>query len=523
MTGSDTPAPPAETDADAARRWARDATTFVSIVLTAVLGRAIFVHSPWPLFLGAIAGIAGGLGCAGVLDAVAVAALGSGLGTVTLLVAGRLGPPPAEAFLVPALEAAVLAGAVALAVALAARASARLTPLFALLGLVIVLGGAWLYALNAASTPVSAAWVTGSAGRVEPFVDALKETPRLTAISPDESLFLLLARDVSVGRPIYPSQVAVLDASNRAHPGEPVPLDEATSYRLPTLFWLFGALPQNGTAEVLAGLVLLSATSVAAYLLTRRYVDVPAALVACTATAAYGAALVASPALLFSEFWAGGLGLVALALAAHSFAGGKRLVALQAAAAAVALLAALTRELAVAFLLVGLAASLVDAESRARRLWALWAVALALFAGAYALHVHAALSAYRAAGVPSGLTGPVSRIPWLHADGKGLAASVALAALALGLSAGVMWAAWALGVVGALAVEAGRAERMLLGLAVVGGTAVLAVAHSAAGPSGSGQVPGFWGMVVIPSVLACVPLVLSRLGAGRVPPSRSAT
>ena len=176
----------------------------------------------------------------------------------------------------------------------------------------------------------------------------------------------------------------------------------------------------------------------------------------------------------------------------------KRPSALNIGAVVVAVVAVAFRELAVAFLVLGLIATLAYPEGRRSRSWIPWAVGLLAAAAIIGAHWVAATSAVGAAGLAEA-TG-VAANSWLHLDGRGLPAAIALASRTLGWQAPALWVLFALAPLGAFVGPRDRAVRTMLGGVVIAGAVVIAFLYPA-GTSGA-TVPSYWAETILPTVIA---------------------
>lgn len=466
------------------------------------------------LTLAPVAGIAAALSSRRYLTAAVTAALGVVAGSALAMLALRLQLSGVAAWLPPVSLTAVVAAAIAAALVWVLSASPRLERVLAGAAIALLILAGTASALGSATATQDVSWATGQASPRLTFLQALQLKPVLSATTGDQSLYLVLIHDIAVGRPFHQAQVADTAADNRAHPDSQVLLDAPLTYRLPTVYVMLAALPNDGVSWLLAALALAALAAIAAFFLARRFVSAPVALVGCAAVVAYGATIAASPGMLLTESWAGLLALCSLAFLVQEPSTARRRALTNAAAMLLATMAALTSELAVAFVLVGLAASLFSEESRRERHWIWWTAGLVGAFSAYVVHWHLALNAFRDAGLPAGRSSSGSRYPYIHADGLGLLAAIDLAARVMRLRDVAFGAAYVAGVAGALLAPGTRRQRTALILVGVGGSAALALLRPPAVTSaGTSLPPGHWGMIVLPSVLACAPLVLSRLGA----------
>ena len=513
-------ASPTAHDADTAGRLARAALSVVAAACVAAFGVNVFFGLGFgPLVsFGPIAGLIAALACGSVLDAAAAGAVNAVAGT---LLAQAVFPhpwPATSGWVGTMLTVALVAAVVGAGAAWVLGRSPNLTTVFSALALALILAACTLNGLTTAAQPRSAVWVTGAPGSALSLSDALNSPATQSAVSPDETIYLFVVQQLARGSSYYPSMVQALADDNRVHTDGNVPLDQPTSYRMPTLFWVLAALPQSG-AIPLVELCLGALAAVGAYLLARRFVVAPLALVGATGVAAYTASIAATPAVLYVELWAGLLGLIAVAVFVRSRQGTRVTMVLQLAAAFAALLAALVRELAVGFVAAGTIATLADPELRRKRVWIAWAGALALALAAFALHWRSALAAFSASGAPSGSVSAAARFPWFHPDGSGLVYAARLTQAALQWNAVAVYAAIAVCVLGALIIEGDLGTRVTLGLTCAAGVALLAIVR-APGVNADSVLAGYWGMVVVPTALACFPLAFSRLDVARAETAR---
>ena len=489
------PKPPAAVGAATSSRpegplggWAPDLIALVAVLVTAAAGTGLYFRSSAPLTLGLVAGLTVGLGCTRWWRAVLVGSAGA-LGGFFL--ASRLSQVRWHAgffWLPQGLQTAAVAAGIGAAVCFAVAQSPRLKPLLASLAVLAIVGTMWFSGLTLASLPSS----NGGSP-----LERLGATPSLTATSTDDEVFLTYVQSLRAGKGYYPTAVRIFQEMHAAS-GQAELTGSPLSYRLPTLYWLLSRLPGSPGALVIAMLVACSAGVVAAYVLARSQVALVPAL-AGTSIVASMLAGYAGPMLLDTELWAGILGLVAVTLVVLARTHERRSLELHICAAVVTLAAVAVRELAVAFLLLGLVAALADRSGPRRRAWAPWAVALLAAAGIIAAHWVSASHAY--AGVAPAVTNGAR---WLHPDGSGLFAAVALVANHMWLVAGAAWLLVVLGMAGSLIGPRDRASRvMLAGTALLGPLVLLALHPPGWATYGA---PGYWGDLVMPTALACMPL-----------------
>jgi len=233
---------------------------------------------------------------------------------------------------------------------------------------------------------------------------------------------------------------------------------------------------------------------------------------------AYYSFLALSVFLFGAELWAGAFALASCALLVNASAPAenpaRRRTAFVWAAAAAALAAALVRELGIAFVLLGLVATLADAEDRTKRLWMPWAGALAITLVVYAVH----WSAARAAVASLHLTAVAHPVAWLHPDGRGLVAAVTRIGFLMALRTTVAWLLVAVAALGAIVGIRRTDARIMLGGSVIGGCAVLLVVNPGGVTYGVNIAPSYWGDMVAATVLACIPLALALVPAARREP-----
>ena len=334
--------------------------------------------------------------------------------------------------------AALLCAPLAAGLVLVMKRAPRTAPLLTLLALALVIGLGWLDALSTASAPLtSESWSTGDpAGPPVTFSQALAMEPRLTPeAASDAGVFLSNVYRLRAGQDYYTASIETLSTYNRMRPpGNPrrQPAGAPASHAVPVVLALARqpALthPRRSRAPGRSGGLRVRARA--------RYVAVPLALAGAALVSALLSRVASSTMLLFTEPWAGALGLVAAALLVQSYARERPRPWLLAAAALAALAAALVREFGAAFLVLGLAAVLAAPETRRPRYWAPWAGGLALAGVAYAAHDRALLAAAAAARVPAsgdgaarsstptdwgtvGAAGEIGRMLSLHPAGRG--------------------------------------------------------------------------------------------------------
>ena len=326
----------------------------------------------------------------------------------------------------------------------------------------------------------------------------------------DEDLYLTWIARLRAGQAYYPMAVRSFEEVNAAFGSVSlVRIRVPFSYRPPTLYLLLAALPPNGISFVIAVMVVCTIGVAAAYVLARQFVVESVALAAAAFVAALFSAC-GSSQLLDAEMWAGALALAAVAafvVSRSATAHSARWLPIL--SVTLALAATAFRELAAPLLVLGLIATLVGADSRAKRAWVPWGVGLAIAALGLGAHWFAASQAF--ASVTSG----PSSATWFDPNGAGLVGAMFLASRSLSVVFfPVMALLLLLGMIGgAIAPRDWPSRVMLAGLAV-GGPVVLYFAHPP-GWSASHAAPGYWGDIVMPTVLACAPLAFVWLSAVR--------
>jgi hypothetical protein len=443
--------------------------------------------------------LAGALACKKPLHALVVTPLSVSVGVLGAAAASRLPwGAPAE-WMGTLILTVAAAGVLAAILAFVLDRYSQLAPVAGVLGVATILAMSLSLGVSTASTPRA----SGAS-----LADALGSAPAITRSGTDEVLYLNVISRLRNGQPYYPAFAQVLAKRNEVGPGT-VSLNSPSSFRLPTLYTALAHLPGSGMSLVLAMLAVGSLASVSAFLLVKSLATDVLGLMAAATVAAFYTSYAGSVALVNAEPWAAALGLCSVALLSLALRRDDIDRRVAATAAAVALAAAMTRELAVAFILLGLVVSVVVGGKQRRTLWIPWAVALAAFAGLYAWHASATAAAVQT--VPNLLRGASGFNPgvWFHPDGSGLMASMSRYAITSGLNEPAAWALVLLAVIGALLGSRDGKVRVLLGLAVLGGLAALSLLR----PNMSGTVgpPGYWGDVFLPTLLATIPLGLSAL------------
>lgn len=340
-------------------------------------------------------------------------------------------------------------------------------------------------------------------------VQMLADIPQPGTYATDEALYLRTSALMRGGVGYYAAVEDAFDGLDM-----PVkPPGGAINRRLPTLFWLWGALPGSQGANLVA-LALLAGTlaTVSAWEFARRCAGPAAGVVAAALTAMFYAEIASTTRALHTEPYAAACALAAMALFAAAY--DPRMVRRMRwlwAAAAMALLGALFRELQVVVLVGGLAGSLVASRREDTRDWMPWSVGLGVFAAAYLAHIIS---------VGGSILSDRSFAYWLGID-------VERAGRVLTYGSTVMAGGSWLPVVLALAALAGilSTRSSSLRIFLVVGLFVPGLAFTLLGPAGwtspggaaavsGGGAPAYWGGLIVPPMLALsalMPLVAQRL------------
>jgi hypothetical protein len=461
--------------------------TFVALVLAISVGGPLFFLGN-PLYtLAPIAGLIAGIGSRSWSRGALIGGGGAFVGTCGAAAASHPSWGPIISWLSSAAQVSVAAAVIGAVVAVALRDSARLKPLISVVALVMIVGAMWLSAFTLAKMPVN---------NVQNTIQLMSFTPSYDKKMADWDLYLIWISKLRAGESYYPMAVKSFVDANAARPTMPIGLRSPISYRLPTLYMLLAALPP-GIWQVVVMMLVCTGGLLAGHAVSRQFVSEPVALAGSIVLGA-GLAGYGGLALLDTETWAGVFGLMAVAAFVLSRTQPDRARLFQVTSVALAVVAVAFRELAAPYLLLGLVASLADRELRASRAWVAWIVGIVVAGAGVVAHWSAAASAYA-----SVVSRPIYT-SWLYPDGSGLVGSLHEAALRAWLNPAVMWILVALGIVGALSASSDRATRLVLAGVAIGGPAVLLIVHPP-GVTIDGFASGYWGRLVTPTVLACVP------------------
>lgn len=470
-------------------RFALALTAAAAIVTISGFGLAA---AGWPLLVCVAPAVAAVLIAQTDLDAILAAASGAALGAALApLAAPAVGSAPATSRLITVGVLIVMCALLTWGLRMLLDRTPRAARTLPWLGVAAAVMLLWATALPVATSP------TPSGGA--PLTTILKTDPAITAGSSDEMLYVAYAARVAAGQNYYTVARSVLaEAGNRVNE------NAALSYRMPTLYVIWAALP--GAALVVLMLSLAAMAVVSAFALSSRLVRPPLALVSAVAVAAFFAQPASTVQIVTTEPWAAAHAVASAACAVIAL-GSERRRAWLVAAAALALGAALFRELLVFLPIAGLIASIALPELRARRDWVVWLAALALWALLFALHV-------RATGVP--LFGGVSGGSWLNPGFDQWSASVTWGQ---GLLGGMPWMPWALAAAAITGAALAKDTAVRLFLLLI--TAAPVAGLFFLGPNGGalgGSLPGYWGGAVMPIAYACSAGVFALVRIAR--PSR---
>lgn len=471
------------------------AAVLVSVALGGVAA-LMFGFLPSLLLVSPAVGIAAALACdsrmASAVSAGLGMAAGAAMGTWLLAVTPKIGLSPAVDI------AAASIAAAAVAVGAHAFVSAGNRRSLAGLAVVLLIGCAWYSGITAANLPNE---------RGISFADNLAHTPKVYEGTSDAVFYYLYTVELANGQNYYRSAVALLQMANATRSGQ---LNAASplSYREPTMYWILSRLPRTGMSYVLATLVVGAIAAFSAYVLARQFAREPAALVSTALVAGYYAGHSYQSQLFNTELWAGALALLSMTLLVKALSREVVSWKLMAGAAAAACAATLVRELAAAFIVVGVASVLADPRLRRPRYVLPWAVSFIVAALGFTAHIVAVRSALAGVVFSDGAYGS---LVWFHPDGLGLLAAIDRLGIFGGMLAVGGWVLLGLAAAGSLGAPDRTSQRVALGTVVLGGIAVLLVLYPP-GVTPSGLPPSYWADLVLPTMLACAPLGVVAAG-----------
>lgn len=445
------------------------------------------------LQVGALAGVAGGLVAPSWRVAILAAAAG-------LLVGVAVSPPwfnqgqPITIVVMFLVGVSVAAGVQAVVSSGQLRASVIVA-----FALALLVAGVWLVATSIAQVPHQR-----DQGRT--VLQELARRPVAGQRWDDSEFYRAVVWKMREGTPFLEAFRAAYRENSRWR-SDPT---SVLGVRPALMFEFWKALP-GWPQDALWSLVALgSVAMMAAPIVVSRSVSPGLGIAGAGGLAAYLLGYALIPSLLFlSEIWTGVLAVLVLAAYRMSQENGDGR-AWMASAAAVALLAALTRELMVFLLIAGIAAAWFGPAERRRFDLAVWAAAFVVFCGVWGAHLLAARSIVTAVAG----TGFV----WFAHGGLGNLVSGMVSST---WSVGNSWVPVVLallGLVGAFA-QADRQFRVfalaalvmpLIGFVFVGTDAVLGA---------TGVAYNYWGAIVMPSLFVLAPASLALVPGMRQVPS----
>ena len=223
---------------------------------------------------------------------------------------------------------------------------------------------------------------------------ALRELAPQVGAVPDDLVYRRVFYSMREGVSYYPAYVAAF--AGRAAPTSVV------AVRLPTMYWLWKLLPPDAFSIVYLYLLLCSAGVLSAALIAGQLAGARFAPLAAVALAAYVMGVGLTPYVIYVDLPAMSIALAGVALFVRSIMSGDRRFLW--AAAAVMVLAALTREILAYLILLAVIAAVLEGRGNRLKAATPWLAAMGVFAVGYAAHsvavrphisVEAASSAYQ--------------------------------------------------------------------------------------------------------------------------------
>jgi hypothetical protein len=272
------------------------------------------------------------------------------------------------------------------------------------------------------------------------------------------------------------------------------------SYRLPTLFWFWRAVPGKPWGIVIAWLALASLTIATAVRLAGLRTVLPLGLIPASTLATYFIWVGTDQAIMMTETWAVPFACLCVMAGVESYREG-RWRAWTVAAVVLAVLAAVTRELMVFLLLAGVLGSLFGPADKRRFQVTAWVSGIGAFAGLYALHalrIGSAVSHVQGAGtfMQGGWAFAVAAFQWSsNFVGGGMWTLVVLCVMAL---IGAVLMPWS-------------AEKAFVLLVVFAPLAAFLVFGNGAYDPTTGRAVNYWGPIVVPILVALSPWAFAAL------------
>jgi len=475
--GNRTPANSPDTGESArtrARRGIRDAVALVAALIVFLSLSAGLVGFTVPLQVGVLVGVSAGLLAGGVADSALI-----GLGAVLLGVALKTNPDMALASTLVWATAAVATGAAAGTAWWLRAGRGKGRSAIALVAIALVLTNFWATALT---------MDLRSRSGQPTAIDYLSQVPAAGEVLTDNLFYQRVMWMVDGGMDYY-------QAFRQAYNENPTwghDPNSVVSYRFPTVFWLWKALPGKPLGMVLGIVVLSSVAILSGVWIVAERVHVALAVPVAALLAGYFLNPSTTNGMLDTEAWAIPFGLLAVALTVSSYVRQPTRRWLVGGVVA-AVVATLMRETMAYLILAGLCAA-IFAPAEERRLRASWWVAgAAAVAVAFGLHAYAIGDA-----VSHGQTAAV----WLNGGPRTLWLGLTYATTYLA-AAWVVPMCAVLALVGTATVEErglrayGLAVALfaILMVSVFGNDAVTEVASE-------GSRINYWGMVCAPVLIA---------------------
>jgi hypothetical protein len=487
---------PSPLDALATHDAYRTGLALAAAALTFLAAQPLLLFYPGvqlALACGVVAGLVAGSDIGAALSAGGAVVLGELLGLPVMwdLTIPRTPPWQAAVF-----------GLLAAAVAFGVRWGARKSSLAARGALWLVVAG---FSANLWVTVLAVAGKRATdyrlGGQVVPTLWEQLRGQMPAAVVDDKTIFLDAVLRMRHGSGFYSAfSAAMADAK--------FPVSNVYNYRLPPIFWLWAALPSL-TWVVPIFLALGTAAVLSLPLAYRGLVKQPLVIPAAGALASYLAIFAVQLEVVSAEPWAAVLAVLAFLAYVASFRS-QRWRALTIAAVALALASALTRELAALLLLAGLISAVWQSDQRRFRTVA-WGAGLGAFALAYAAHAARVMPLLQRSG------GAMTTAPGLGNAVLALQYGWLLAAVA----PWVPWLLVALGMFGAIAISPRELKTFSIAAIALPLVVFSLVSNNATGMLGAAE--NYWGTLVNPLIIACIPaawLLLPRTGGA---PAKSTT
>ena len=340
--------------------------------------------------------------------------------------------------------------------------------------------------------------------------EGLRVVPQPGQYSSDAQLYLRIFHLMHSGTSYYP---AVRESWKGefggwhpwVNPSDSLP-NGVASYRLPTLFWVWSALPSDGFAIEILYLFFATLAVGAGAWMTSEIVSVRFAPLAAAAIAAYAMGSAMSEFVTFVDLPAMAIALVGVALFVRSLA--KEDERFSWAGAAALTLAALTREMLVYLIAFACLSAMWAPKGVRWRRARPWIASLAVFTVGYAAHV---------AAIAGQVSGKSNVSAWLQ--GSPMFALDAMQRFSTFINGGV-WALpllFTLGVLGAWGAKTRLGSQFSVFAAaslIVPIILMLRFGNVFAGDNGVQE--NYWGMLIVPLALALWPSFALLLPVGRL-------